>query len=53
MCPETIKCSLYSTKNFHYKREDNVTKIISTHIRNINNTFIGIFIGKPLRYIVH
>ena len=28
-----------------------MTKIIATHFRNINETFIGIFIGIPLRYI--
>ena len=29
-----------------------MTKIIAIHIRNINETFICIFIGIPLGYIV-
>ena len=29
-----------------------MTKIIATHIRNTDETFIGIFIGIPLGYIV-
>ena len=30
-----------------------MTKIIATHICNINETFIGIFVGIPLEYIVY
>ena len=55
MFPEANKCSLYSTKtykNYHFIREDTMTKIISTYIRNTNETFIGIYIGMSLGYIV-
>ena len=30
-----------------------MTKIIATHIRNINETFIVIFMGIPLEHIVY
>ena len=30
-----------------------MTKIIATYIRNINETFIGIFVGLPLGHIVY
>ena len=34
------------SKISRYIREDALTKIIATHIRNINETFIGIFMNK-------
>ena len=39
-------------KNYHYIREDTMIKIIATNIRNTNETFISIFMGIPLGYIV-
>ena len=39
-------------KNYHYIREDTMTKIIAIHIRNTNEAFIGIFMGIQLGYIV-
>ena len=50
MFPEANKCLLCSTKkktykNYHYIRKNTMTKSIATHIRNINETFIGIFMG--------
>ena len=38
--------------NYHYIREDTMTKIIATHVRNTNETFIGIVMIIPLEYIV-
>ena len=32
--------------------EDTMAKIVAIHIGNINDTFIGIFMGMPLGYIV-
>ena len=40
-------------KNSHHNRKDTMTKIIATHIHNINETFIGIFMGILLIYIVY
>ena len=30
-----------------------MTKIIATHIRNVNETFVGIFMNIQLEYIVY
>ena len=38
-------------KNYNKNREDTMTNIIATHICNINETFIAIFMGIPLGYI--
>ena len=40
-------------KNYHKYREDTVTKIITTHIRNVIKTFIAIFMGITRGYIYH
>ena len=58
MLPEANKCPLHSTKklinkNYHYNREDVMTKIIGTPIRNVNETLIGIFARIPLVYLFH
>ena len=56
MFPAANKCPLYPTKtykNYLYNREDIMTKIIATHIHNINETFIGIFIDISLGYIIY
>ena len=42
-----------SYKNYHYNREDTMTKIVGTHIRNLNETVIGICMSIPVRYIVY
>ena len=57
MLLETFITTIYLKKkifeNYRYNREDTATKIVTTHIRNINETFIGIFIDIALRYIVY
>ena len=35
-----------------YNREYTMTKISGTHIRNINEACIDVFVGIPLEYIV-
>ena len=47
-----MKCPSYSAKNiamYRNNREDTMTKIIATHIRNRNEIFMSI----PLEYIVY
>ena len=53
MFPEANKCQQKTCKNYPYNREDTMTKTIATHIRNISETFIGIFMGIPLGYTVY
>ena len=38
-------------ENYHKNREDSMTKIIATHIRNINETFIDISMDILSEYI--
>ena len=45
--------SHYILKNYSKNRENTMTKIIATYIRNINGTFIGISMCMPLGYIVY
>ena len=40
-------------KKYRKNCEDTMTKILVTYIRNINKTFIIIFTGIPLGYIVY
>ena len=40
-------------QKYCHKHENIITKFIDAHIRDINEIFIGIFKGIPLRYIVY
>ena len=54
MFPQENKCALHSIKILKLlQKADIVTKIIATCIRNISETFIVIFMGIPLEYIVY
>ena len=49
----TLHIQQKKVKKYHYNREDTMSSIFATHIGNVNETFIGIFMGIPLGYIVY
>ena len=46
----TISWKEKTLKKYRANGNYTMTKIIATHIRNINETFIAIFMGLPLAY---